>query len=61
MLSKEKLLETIRQLPDQISIEELFERIIFIQKVELGLHQSKEGQIHSTEDARKKLDKWLPK
>jgi hypothetical protein len=61
MLSKEKLLETIRQLPDQISIEELFERIIFLQKVEMGLDQSNGGQIHSTEEAQKKLDKWLPK
>lgn len=61
MLTKEKLLESIQDLPDRFSVEELFERIIFLQKIEIGLEQSEKDEIHSTEEARKKLQKWLLK
>ncbi|UXE65809.1 MAG: hypothetical protein KA713_15255 [Chryseotalea sp. WA131a] len=60
-LSKEKLIETIKDLPDSFSIEDLFERIILLQKIEIGLEQSKSGQVLSTDEARKKLKKWLLK
>jgi hypothetical protein len=60
-LSKEKLIETIKDLPDSFSIEDLFERIILLQKIEIGLEQSKSGQVLSTGEARKKLKKWLLK
>jgi hypothetical protein len=61
MLTKEKLIETINELPESFSIEDLFERIIFLQKLEIGLEQSKTGQVHSTEEARERLKKWLLK
>jgi hypothetical protein len=60
-LSKEKLIETIKDLPDSFSIEDLIERIILLQKIEIGLEQSKSGQVLSTSEARKKLKKWLLK
>lgn len=32
MLTKEKIIRTINKLPDEFSIEDLFERIILLQK-----------------------------
>ena len=61
MLSKEKLIEAIQELPDQFSVEDLFERIIFINKVEAGLEQSKNNQVVTTTEARERLKKWLLK
>ncbi len=61
MLTKEKVLESIKDLPEHFSVEELFERIIFLQKVEVGLDQSNRGQVNSTAQAREKLQKWLLK
>jgi len=61
MLTKEKLIETIKELPDSFSVEDLFERIIFLQKIEIGLEQSKSGQVHTTEESRERLKKWLLK
>lgn len=60
-LTKEKLIATIRELPETFSMEDLFERLIFVQKIELGLEQSEKGQVVSTEEARKRLTKWLLK
>jgi hypothetical protein len=59
MLSKTKVIKTIKELPDSFSIEELFDRIIFLQKIETGRQQSREGKIFSTAEAKKRLGKWL--
>ena len=61
MLTKEKLIQTIRELPDSFSVDDLFERIILLQKIEIGIEQSKSGQVHTTQEAREKLKKWLLK
>ena len=55
MLSKEKLIQTICELPDSFSVDDLFERIILLQKIEIGIEQSKFGQVHTTQEAREKL------
>lgn len=59
MLSKDKILQTVKELPEQFSIEELFERIILLQKIELGLEQSKSDKVLTTDQARERLKKWL--
>lgn len=61
MLSKDKILQTVNELPEQFSIEDLFERIILLQKIESGLEQSKAGIVLSTEQARERLKRWLLK
>lgn len=60
-MTKEKLIQTIQELPDSFSVEELFDKIILLQKVEIGLLQSNAGQVVTTEEAREKLQKWLLK
>lgn len=61
MLSKDKLIQTIKDLPDNFSVDELFERIILLQKVEIASEQSAKGQVLTTEQARERLKKWLLK
>ena len=45
MVTKEKLLETIKQLPDKFSVDEIIDRILLLDKIEIGLQQSENGQI----------------
>jgi len=61
MITKEKLIQTINDLPDSFSIDDLFDRIVLLQKIEIGLEQSKSGNIRSTQEAKIKLEKWLSK
>lgn len=61
MLSKEKILQTVKDLPDGFSIDDLFEKIVLMQKIEIGLEQSKAGLTVTTEEAKKKLSQWLLK
>ena len=59
MLTKKMLLETMKDMPEEFTLDDLFDRVILLQKIEIGLEQSKSGQTHSTEKAKEKLKKWL--
>ena len=59
MLTKEKLLQTLKDLPDTFSIDELFDRLMLLHKIEIGLEQSESGQVNTTDQAKDKLKKWL--
>jgi hypothetical protein len=59
MMTKTKLLKSIKDMPAHFSIEDLMDRIILLQKIEIGLEQSEKGKILSTVEAKKKLKKWL--
>lgn len=58
MLVKEKVLETIRSLPDEFSLDELFERLILLENINKGLQQVEEGKVMSQEVAKEKMKKW---
>ena len=58
MLVKEKVLETIRSLPDEFSLDELVDRLILLEKVSAGLQEVAEGKVVSQEEAKEKMKKW---
>jgi hypothetical protein len=58
MLTKEKVNRTINNLPEKITIDELIDRLIFMEKIEEGSHQSGEGKVVSDEDLKVIIDKW---
>lgn len=59
MLTKEKLLQTISDLPETFSLDDLLDRILLLQKIDIGLEQSEAGQTNTTDQAKDKLKKWL--
>ena len=59
MITKEQLIETIKQLPPEFSVDEVMERILLLEKIEIGLQQSQKGKVTQDEDLDKKLPKWL--
>ena len=59
MLTREKVLNTIRQLPDKFSVDEVIDRIILLEKIETGLFESQSGQVTPDEELDKKLPEWL--
>ena len=59
VLTKNKILSTIKQLPDHFSIDDLLDGIMALQKIETGIQQSKDNMIYSTAQAKNKLKQWL--
>ena len=59
MLKREKIIETLKKMPDQVSLDEVLDRIILLDKIETGLEQSEKGQITADEQLDEKLPEWL--
>ena len=59
ILTKIQVIDTLKQMPESFSIDQLFDKLNFINKVEFGLSQSSNGQVNTKEQAKEKLSKWL--
>jgi len=59
MITKKTLMRTLENLPDKFSLDDLLDRIILLQKIDIGVEQSQSGQTHTTEQAKERLKKWL--
>ena len=59
MLPKVKVIETVNAMLESFSIEEMINMLVLLQKVEIGIEQSKKGEAVSNDDAKKRLSKWL--
>ncbi|HEY3372433.1 MAG TPA: hypothetical protein VGK10_16375 [Prolixibacteraceae bacterium] len=59
MLIKTKVLKAIKQLPDEFSIDEMIDKMILLEKIEIGLTQAEKGEVISHEDLEKEIDKWF--
>ena len=58
-MKKTQVLDAIQDMPEDIAIDVLMEKLIVLQKIEEGQKQIKEGKVYSEEEAEKKLEKWL--
>ena len=58
LISKEAVIKSISEMPDRVSIEALFDKIIYLYKIETGLAQSQRAEGASMEEIRKKVKSW---
>ncbi|MCX7001048.1 MAG: hypothetical protein NT106_12265 [Candidatus Sumerlaeota bacterium] len=59
MTEKEKVLQAVSNMPDDASIEDAMERILFLAKIEKGILQADAGQTISHEHVKERMEKWL--
>ena len=52
MTPKQKIIEVIERLPDEVSIDEAIERLYLLSKIERGLAQIEAGQVVSHEEIK---------
>ncbi len=57
--AKYNSLKAIQTLSDDSSYDDIMERLYFMQKVEAGLRDVKEGRVVSHEEVKERLSKWL--
>lgn len=57
MIIKKQILGSMKELPESFSAEEIIDKIILLQKINMGLEQFKDGEVVSENDARKRLKK----
>ena len=59
MITKTKLQTQIEKLPEEFSIDELIERLILIEKIEIGNKQSINRQIITENELEKEMQTWF--
>lgn len=57
-MTKDKVIEAVKELPQEFDLEELIERLIFIDKVEKGLQQLDRGETITHEEVKKVVKSW---
>ncbi len=57
-MKREKLLETVKALPQEFELDEFLEKLIFVDKVEQGLKQLDEGKTREHITVKEMVKKW---
>jgi hypothetical protein len=58
MITKEKLLAQLETFPDNVSIDELIDRLVFIDKLENRIQESENEDVICEEELRGIISKW---
>ena len=59
MTTKQKVIEAVRDLPDNASIEDAMQRLLLLAKIDRGIQQADAGQTLSQSQVREQMAKWL--
>ncbi len=59
MITKTQLQSVSDKLPDVFTIDDVIDQLIFVEKIQAGLEQSKLGIVNTTIQTEEKLSKWL--
>ena len=57
-MKRDKVLETINEFPKEFDLEELIEKLVFIDKVEKGLKQAEEGKTIPHSKVKATIKEW---
>lgn len=58
-MKKQAVLSMVNEMPNEFSIDEMLDKLILLQKIELGQQDVAAGRVKAEEDAKKQLNKWL--
>ena len=58
-ITKERLIKQIETFPDELSIDEVIERLIIIEKLEIRIKESDNDETISEEDLKNEMATWF--
>lgn len=59
MITKERLIQVINGMPEEINIEDVIEELVFLSKIEQGLYDVESGRVLTDSMVAEKMEKWL--
>jgi predicted transcriptional regulator len=59
MITKEKLIQVINNMPEKIYIDDIIEEFILLSKIEHGLADVESGRVYSDKKVEEKMAEWL--
>jgi predicted transcriptional regulator len=59
MLTKEKIRKTIDLMPENMTLDQVIEQLILLEKIEEGIKDADEGKVYTTDEVKSRLNGWL--
>ncbi|CAN5221926.1 hypothetical protein BH09BAC4_BH09BAC4_48960 [soil metagenome] len=59
MISTAAIVESFRQLPDKVSLDEAVERLIILERYEKAMEEIGQGKGHKNEDVMREMKEWV--
>jgi len=57
-MKKTTVMNALSELPNEFNLDKLLDRLLVIEKIEVGLKEAKAGKTVSHESAKKIISKW---
>ena len=57
-MTKKIVTSALKELPQEFNLDELFEKLVFIEKVEEGLKEIEEGKTIAHSEMKKVIEAW---
>ena len=58
-MKKKSLVDVVNELPNEFDLDLLMEKLVVIEKIEMGLNDVRKGRTLSHEKVKKEVRKWL--
>ena len=59
MITKTQIKNSLNNLPENLTVDQVIDRLIYLEKIQKGLDDSKSGHTNSKEEAKQKLSRWI--
>ena len=59
MITKTQIIDSLSNLPENVTIDQVIDHLVVVEKIQKGLADSEEGRVYNQEEAKDKLKKWL--
>ena len=60
MITKTQIINSLDPLPENLSIDQVIDHLVIIEKIQKGLENSANGRVFSQAEAKEKLNKCQP-
>jgi hypothetical protein len=58
-MKKQALVQVVNELPKEFKLDDLIEKLVVIEKIEMGLNDVRNGRTISHEKVKKEFKKWV--
>ena len=58
-MKKQSLVQAIKELPIEFNLDDLMEKLVVLEKIEMGLNDVRNGRTVTHEKVKKEVKKWL--
>ena len=59
MITKTQLINSLSNLPENLTVDQVIDHLIFVEKVQNGLDDVAQGRVFTNDESRSILKKWL--